>query len=150
MLTALDQLLRRPVSSGVTQNDDTCDDRRVTDDSQKLTEKLVSFDSNFVKCDGDLGTLGTRYSWQFHPICWGCGERFYTARSTTLTCSDTCRSRLRREREKVKRTLEQGLFAIGDLQRMIDSPDRVLSRKAKEALRELAKHVKDACLESGV
>lgn len=150
MLTALDQLLRRPLSSSVSLAVDTFENERETDDRSTVSAALGTLDSEHHKRDGSCATLGTRYSYRFHPICWGCGNRFYTARSTTKTCSGTCRSRLRREREKVKRTLEQGLFAIGDLQRMIDSPDPVLSRKAKEALRELAKHVKDACLESGV
>ena len=88
------------------------------------------------------------YFYRYTCCCIVCGQAVPAARRSRQTCSDVCRARLRRSRNKIREIHEAALFAVGDLQRIIDGMDPVAAEKARAALADLAEQVSAARRES--
>lgn len=90
------------------------------------------------------------YKQRFGGFCPMCEVWFTAATSKKKTCSELCKSRLKRQRRKVAKTEEQILWALGDLQKMIQTPDKVQKKKAKATLLNIYQQVLMTCQEVGL
>jgi len=128
----------------------TSDNCPPTDELPYVGYKFAPFDDLVSFEEKKAPTSGSRYSYRFEIVCWSCGEQFNSARSTTKTCSPTCRDNLKYVRKGVKKAVDKAAREISVLANMSQSPDPIMRERAREALREIALLALDTCANNGI
>jgi predicted nucleic acid-binding Zn ribbon protein len=90
------------------------------------------------------------YKEKFGGFCVVCNTFFPAKTSKKKTCSESCKSRLKRQREKAQAVQQDMLWALGDLQQMTRSDDKILRKKAKTMIAQLREQVLMTCEEVGL
>lgn len=91
-----------------------------------------------------------QYQQKFGGFCVICHTFFPAKTSKKKTCSESCKSRLKRQREKVQDMQQEVLWVLGDLQKMTRSDDPVLRKKAKVMIAQIREQVIMTCEEVGI
>jgi len=126
----------------VTENSVTIEENAVTIEASIVTENSVTIEEPQKK--------RRQYKQKFGDFCIVCNTFFPAKTSKKKTCSDVCRSRLTRQRRKAQEVEQDVLWALGDLQKMSRSDDKVLRKKAKVILSQIREQVIMTCEEVGV
>jgi len=117
-----------------------------TDNLTRVTDKMLS-----VTGTQATNTRLSNPKRDTECVCIICQTRFPVKRRIgTKTCSAKCRSRLRRLRDRARRKTEMIMWMIGDIQDMLDSPDPLMVKRARQALAEIREQSTAACAEVGI
>lgn len=117
-----------------------------TDNSECVTDKPL----NVTRINGtEASFIKSKRGSQC--VCIICQTAFVTKRRTgAKTCSDKCRSRLRRLRDRARRKTEMIMWMIGDIEDMLDSPDPLMVKRARQSLFQIRQQSTWACAEVGI
>jgi hypothetical protein len=126
----------------------------VTQRRDTIDENCVTIEASIVSPTPSQLTKPAKkvrqYQQKFGGFCVVCNTFFPAKTSKKKTCGDVCRSRLKRQREKAQHVQQDMLWALGDLQQMTRSDDRILRKKAKTMIAQIREQILMTCEEVGL